>query len=381
VSDPVLKLFVSCAPGLESMLAAELRGLDIGTLHTETLGGENLRGDRRDMMRANLWVGLGLQVLVRVAEFSARHMAELELKSRQVEWKSWLLPGVPVRIKANSQKSRLYHTGGIAQRVRAAIEASLGPVRETGEEPPIVAQVRMRDDRCMISLESSGDSLHKRGWKLAVGRAPLREDLARALLVVSGWRPGLHLVDPMAGAGTILIEAASWARGMAPGANRTFAFSQTALREPQLLADLRADAAARVRPSQGVVGVGGDRDSGAIDGARTNADRAGVGADLRFNHAALGRLELPATDELAWVTNPPYGKRISSRRNVRDLYAALGKRISTIPASGVVGILCDDPRLAAATRLPLRSALMTDLGGLKVRAFVANLSSGEQRPP
>src|SRR5262249_55610336 len=157
---------------------------------------------------------------------------KLERVAGALEWERWLAPGRAVRVRAHAKRSRLYHTKAITERIEKGIAKRMaGPVLfqpdtaqgpgggdvGDGDSEPVLVQVRIIRDRCTVSIDTTGTLLHKRGWRAATGKAPLREDIARALLRLSEWRPGMALFDPLAGAGTLPIEAATIAAGLPPG--------------------------------------------------------------------------------------------------------------------------------------------------------------------
>jgi putative N6-adenine-specific DNA methylase len=230
--------------------------------------------------------------------------------------------------------------------------------------------VRVEHDVCTVSVDSSGALLHRRGWRQAVAKAPLRETLAAALLAACRWDGRVPLVDPLGGSGTIAIEAALLARGMAPGAGRA-AFAME--RWPLLAgapwqaawAGARAEAAA-ARAHAGVPIVVRDRDAGACAAARANAERAGVADDVLVEEGALSTTELSRWGAHGLVlTNPPYGLRVGDGGTLRGLYARLGE---VVRAGGgwEAALLVPDPRMGAATGLRLRPVLRTSNGGIPV---------------
>jgi putative N6-adenine-specific DNA methylase len=242
-------------------------------------------------------------------------------------------------------------------------------------------RVRVHDNRCTISLDSSGEPLHRRGWRLEPGRAPLREDLARALVIASGWVRNCPLLDPMMGSGTILIEAAALARGLAPGRLRTFACEQFARHDASLLAAVRTAAAQSARPDLPFRIFGSDRDGEAVRMTTANAERAGVRGDLDLREASLSTAHevLPvAADHGALVTNPPYGKRLDDAATLVALYRALGDLARRLPPTWGIAIAAADRRLALRSGLALESAFLADSGGLKIRALRSTSRAGER---
>jgi putative N6-adenine-specific DNA methylase len=319
-------------------------------------------------------------VLVRLGEYYAASFSELRAKGRRLAWTRYVRPGQPVAVRATSHKSRLYHSDAVAERVAGAIGDALGqPVNwlkghaegdaedaQQQETPPALVVVRLVRDIVTISVDSSGAMLHQRGYRLATGKAPLRETLAAGLLLASGWDTRAPLLDPFCGAGTIAIEAALLALRMAPGRQRRFAFQDWPDFEPELWQRLMAEAdAARADAAPPI--VGSDRDAGAVEAALANAERAGVAGRVRFERRAISALDAPRGP--GWVvTNPPYGVRTSPRSDLRNLYAQLGKTLRTRCPGWHVALLAGDPRLARATglRFDEHRALRLINGGLRV---------------
>jgi len=370
---PRFALFAACQPGLEALLAREIAAL--GAEPRALAGGVAFDGDVRDAMRASLWLGSASHLSLRIAEFRCRAPGELERKARGLPWREWLRADVPLAIRASSRASRVYHTGLIAQRVRNAIADVLGsspPAATSPEQAAGRLQLRFHSDVCTLSLEATSTPLHRRGYRLAGAKAPLREDLAHALVLASGFSAEDALLDPFCGSGTIAIEAAALALGLAPGRLREPALAHLALFDASAWRE-EATASRPGAPSPRI--VAGDRDAGAIDAARANAERAGVARAIAFSRCAVTKQ--PWLDALGsapergvLVTNPPFGRRISESRKLETLYQALGHRAARLPAGWRVALLAHDLRLARRSGLPLRAALTTKHGGLSVTALV-----------
>jgi putative N6-adenine-specific DNA methylase len=370
--------FAVCTPGLEQLLDGELRRLGIrGRTGT---GGVAFRATTRELYAANLWSRVATRFVVRAARFEARSFAELERAARGVDWASWLGPGTRPVFRVSSRSSRLYHTGAIAQRLVAVAEQAAGraPPREGTSEQLFV--VRALRDAFTISVDSSGDALHRRGWRLAGAKAPLRETLAAAMLLATGWHPDRPLVDPFCGSGTIPIEAALLGTGRPPGADRPFAFQRWRSFAPGTWASVLASASRAEREATARCGklviVGRDRDAGAIEAATANAERAGVAHHLDLQRASISELQPPASTPGWILTNPPYGKRIASGGDLRDLYARLGQVARTRFPGWSIGLLLADRRLAAQVAVPFEERLRSSNGALPVR-----LVTGELRAP
>ncbi len=369
-----LSLFAVAAPGLEPIVARELTAL--GLAPDESVpGGVAFRGALAELERANLWLRAASRVLVRLGAFHARAFGELERHARRLPWERVVARGRPVRLRVTARKSRLYHTDAIAERLAGAIDARLSAgvtfaLADTDEDETegdaqlIVA--RVFHDQCEVSADSSGALLHRRGYRLATAKAPLRETLAAAMLLASDWNPGTPLVDPMCGSGTIPIEGALLARRIPPGLYRRFAFMEwPAFDAAEWQGQLeRAREAMRDRAPAPI--LGSDRDAGAVIAARGNAERAGVAEDIVFQQAPLSAITPP--DGAGWVvTNPPYGARVGDRDRLRNLYAQLGNVLRKKAAEWTLALLSPDPALTRQLDLDLATVFETRNGGIPVR--------------
>ena len=350
-----------CAPGLEELCAAELGDLGI-RIRRAFRGGVEFSASARELYSANVWLRTATRIVVRVAQFEATGFPDLEHHVRAVEWDRWIPPGCQPQVRASSTSSRLYHTG--------AIEERLAEMAGTGEGAGPLLVARFIHDRVTLSIDSSGEPLYRRGWRQETAKAPLRETLAAAMLLASGWDRVAPLIDPLCGSGTIAIEAALLAAGLPPGAGRTFAFQDWPSFQPGTWASVWAAAGAATRADHAVGPiVASDRDAGAVRAARANSERAGVADLIDVRQAPLS--DAGAVAEVGWVvTNPPYGKRVGGD-DLRDLYATLGRVVGWEPKGWRVGMLVADSGLARHTGLRLVERLRTDNGGIPVRFLVS----------
>lgn len=359
--------FVACRPGLEPLLVDELTALGIPSLR-RLAGGIAFSGDNLHLARANVELGVASHVLVRVGRFEARHFSEMVRRTKALPWEDFVPRDVRLELRVTSKRSRLFHTGGIEQRVLEAISARLGSSPTVAEGEPIPVVVRLERDVCELSVDTSGAPLHRRGWRLQSAKAPLREDLACALLRASGWDARTPLLDPMMGSGTLVIEAAAMARRLAPGRNRTFALERLPMSDPAVIAGVRAAAQERSHERLNFAIYGRDRNAGALAATRGNAERAGVLEDLHLACADVRDDPLPSV--AAIVCNPPYGQRVSPGERVDAIYRALGEAIERLSPAPRVALVTSERALAAASGLGLRPTLLTDHGGTKVEFFV-----------
>ncbi|MHA6287690.1 THUMP domain-containing class I SAM-dependent RNA methyltransferase [Maricaulis sp. CAU 1757] len=362
------EIFLVTAPGLESVLAEEVRALGLGEPRLEA-GGVTIRGSWPDVWRANLWSRCATRVLARIAEFPAVHLSQLDKKARQVDWAAVLRPDVPVHVEASSRGSKIYHQGAAAERVGKAITETLGaPLAAGVADAGIRVRLRIERNLCTLSIDTSGELLHRRGHKAAVAKAPLRETLAASFLRAAGYDGSAPVVDPMCGSGTFVLEAAEMAAGLAPGRERGFAFEQLATFDAAAWRALKETLPA---PREaGFTCRGSDRDAGAVRMAQANAERAGLAGRTGFEVCDVRQLKAPDGPK-GWVMiNPPYGARIGNKRAMFGLYGALGDTLRREFAGWRVGLVTTDAALARACRLPFGApGRPVDHGGLKIRLF------------
>ncbi len=388
--------FAVSAPGLEAITRGELVHLGLLPATEQNVieaGGVSFAGGRSALYRANLCLATASRVLVRLGDFYAAGFPELVKKAQRLAWENYIVPSLPVSVHVTCHKSRLYHSGAVAERILNAIAARLGkPIllatagsekdagsdnddtrgsakplgREAGDEsdPPQLVIVRLVNDLVTISVDTSGALLHRRGYRLETAKAPLRETLAAAMLLASGWDKAAPLLDPFCGSGTIPIEAARMALGIPPGDQREFAF----MRWPGFQ---RADweklhAASRVQSGLTIPIIqASDRDAGAVRIAQANAERAGVAGAIEFTHQAVSAISPPPA--AGWVvTNPPYGVRVSAQHDLRNLYAQLGNVLRVKCRGWNTAILCSEPILLGHSGLQLDTSFTMVNGGLRV---------------
>ena len=363
-SDETFDIFLVVAPGLEDALRKE--ALDQGFAGARAgVGGVTVKGGWPDVWRANLMIRGTSRVLARIGSFRVMHLAQLDKRARKFAWSDYLRADVPVRVEASCTRSRIYHAGAAAQRIATAIREGLGAAID--DKAAVSIKARIEDDLCTISIDTSGDMLHKRGHKEAVGKAPMRETLASLFLRQCGFNGGEPVVDPMCGSGTFVIEAAEIAAGLPPGRSRSFAFEKLATFDAAAWEPLRAR-------HKGIIPVvrfhGSDRDAGAIRMSRANAKRSGVDGFTDFKQQAISDLTPPEGPQGLVIVNPPYGTRIGDKKPLHALYGALGQTLITRFSGWRVGLITTDAALAKSTGLPFLPTGKPVLhGGLKVLLF------------
>lgn len=361
MNDPQpFEIFLVTVPGLESVLMQE--ALEQGFAGAVAVpGGVSFQGGWPDVWRANLVLRGATRILARIGGFMAFHLAQLDKRSRKFPFGELLRTDVPLRVQVTTKASKIYHARAAAQRVETALTDTHGLTLDP--EAELVLKVRIDDNQVLFSLDTSGESLHKRGHKEAVGKAPMRETLASLMLRQAGYTGSEPVLDPMCGSGTFVIEAAEIAAGLQPGRTREFAF--------QSLANYDADAFAAMKTTSDTQPpahfYGSDRDAGAIRMATANAARAGVDTLTHFVNHAAGEATPPEGPPGLVIVNPPYGARIGNKKLLYPLYGSLGKTLLTRFKGWRVALVTSEPPLAKATGLPWKpqSAPIAH-GGMKV---------------
>ena len=356
-------MFVVVAPGLERLAADELASIGIPTGKVRAQhGGLDVQATTRQLYAIHRWARIPTRVLVRVATDTVRNWDELRALLRTVDWGQYLPAGdaaaeaAGVEVHVASHRSVLYHQGAIAERVVAA----LGHPELKGGQ---AVHLRLDRDRAVVSVDASGELLHRRGWRSETHRAPLRATIAAAMVRASGWDGAVPLVDPLAGSGTIAIEAALWAT--ATPIDRPFAFQQWPSFEPGTWASVTGTGRNDVLRAPVLAA---DRDAGAFAALERHIEAAGLGDRVSAQRAALAAQQWPSTEtgRALVITNPPYGHRVggTGKGDLRDLYATLGRRATEAGARLVV--LASDRRVADASGLELDELFSVDNGGIPV---------------
>ncbi|MBC7732056.1 MAG: class I SAM-dependent RNA methyltransferase [Bacteriovorax sp.] len=412
-----LPIFLPCAAGVEALLSEEVqRILPKHQVH-EARGGVALEGDPLAVMTLNLESRLAQRVLLEVAHGSYRDENDIYELARSVAWTQWITPGHTLRVDTTAHRSPLRSLNFAALRVKDAVCDVLRDA--TGERPSVDTRqpdlqlvLHLGEQEATLYVDSSGESLFKRGWREDKGDAPLKETLAAAMLAAAGWRgtpeAGGALHDPCCGSGTIAIEAAQIACGIAPGLKRRFAFERLLpFISDEMRAELqrlRSHAQARIHASMVPI-FASDVSFRMVDFARRNAQRAGVEAAITFNGGdALERPAPALPDDLAGtlMVNPPYGERIDvagkaarradeersaddgdNRHAPSDFFPRLAthwKRAYTQhPAGWTAYVLSPDMKLPGAMRLKESRRVPMWNGPIECRLFRFDLVAGSAR--
>jgi len=372
--------FAVCAPGLEEILASELAGLGLPPASGDPgEGGVGFTGKLEAGYLANLRLRSAGRVLLRLADFRVRSWDDLIRQAKSIAWEVFLPAGAALSLRVTLKSSNLKHSGRVAEEVFDAARASLGkaaiepPRQAQPDEPAQLILVRAVDRRCQISLDASGMHLHKRGYRQQPGQAPLREDLAAALLGLAGYDGTETLLDPMCGAGTLPIEAALLARNLPALGDRPLAMQAWPChREPtwRHLLSKAADEALAAAPAPI---LGRDLANAALQSSAANALRAGVSEDLRFEQGDFFAAPPPPGPPGLLVVNPPYGKRLGSVRQAEAFVGNLAQRLAQAYGGWRVAIVLYLPQWLEKLGLQDVCSLSAPFGGLKVTLSVGKV--------
>ncbi len=358
--------FATCPKGLEYLLRDELVALGAADVR-EALAGVHFSGTLETAYRACLWSRLASRVLMPLAEFDAATDDDLYQGVQSIDWSTHLASHATLAVDAVTSQSKLTHSQFIAQRVKDAIVDQFRqrdgsrPGVDT-DEPDVRINLRLRRDRATLSLDLAGAPLHRRGWREVQGEAPLKENLAAAMLLRARWpeiyAEGGALLDPMCGSGTLLIEGAWMAADVAPGLHREYyGFLGWAQHDIALWRSVLDEARQRAEAGLGSLRscfFGSDADPRMVQTAKRNAQEAGVAGFLTLDkHDVTHVSPPPGFSRGLVITNPPYGERLGERNDMPRLYRAIGEALRERFAGWRAAVLAGDAELGHA--IPLRA--------------------------
>ncbi|MGR2679133.1 THUMP domain-containing protein [Chromobacterium haemolyticum] len=382
VRDSVLSLFAPCPRGLEAILADELRGLGARDIATAD-GGVAFAGDRDLLMAANLHSRTASRVLLQLAQGGYRNEQDIYRLAMNVDWPRWFDVSNSIKLKTDAIRCHFKSLDFISLKVKDAIcdrfrQAQLGRPNVDTRHPDVRIHVFLTEDSATIYLDTSGEPLFKRGWRQETGDAPLRENLAAGILMLTGYNGSQPLLDPMCGSGTFLVEAADIALNRAPGRQRKFAFQKLRGFDSASWEKLLLDALHAEKPLTKLTINGSDRDQAIINVAKDNLERAGLS----------GLVELKAMDVLdarpngengILVANPPYGVRMDELDQLAEWYPQLGDWLKAHFAGWHANLFSGDLRLAKLIHLSPKRRTPLYNGSLQCRLFVINMVEGSAR--
>ena len=328
------KIIAPCHFGLEAVLKKEIYDLGYEILKVED-GRVTFEGDAEAICRANIFLRTAERVLVEAGEFYAKTFDELFEGIKAIAWENYIPKDGKFWVtKASSIKSKLFSPSDIQSIVKKAMVERLKKVynvewfEETGANYPL--RVFLMKDRVTVALDSTGDSLHKRGYRTLTSKAPITETLAAALIMLTPWKKDRILIDPFCGSGTFPIEAAMMAANIAPGMNRTFTAEKwTNMIDRQLWYDSVEEAQELIDSNVQVDIQGYDIDPDVVKSARENAKRAGVDHLIHFQQRPVAALSHPKKYGFI-ITNPPYGERLEEKADLPQLYTEIGQSLGRL---------------------------------------------------
>lgn len=320
-------LIATCAAGVEGLVGDELR--DLGYEVQVENGRVRFQGDERDIAKTNLWLRVADRIKIVVGEFEAKTFDDLFEGTKALPWDNYIPMDGKFHISGKSVRSTLYSVPDVQRIVDKAIAEKIkevyfrrGMLPETGALYPI--EISIRKDHAMLTLDTTGDSLFKRGYRTEKGGAPLKENLAAALIALTTWRPDRPFVDPLCGSGTIPIEAALIGQNIAPGFNRSFLCEDWEWMEEEMWEEVRAEADAAADYDIELDIQGFDINERMIAIAEENAMAAGVHHNIQFKQLAVADFKTDKEYGIM-VTNPPYGDRLGEEKEVEELYRQMGE--------------------------------------------------------
>ena len=384
VASGPLRWFAVTAPGLEEITEAEIARIPGAGKVQRLDGGVEWSGPLEVGLRANLWLRSATRVVARIGAVRAREFGKMRRLLAGLPWEQFIGEGSTVKISATTSRCRLYHTGALAETVLLAVADRIKPpsgpaAGVPGEVPTTTVLVRGVEDTFTISVDSSGERLHRRGWRLETAVAPMRETLAVGLLALCEWNESTALYDPMCGAGTIPLEACAWGLNVAPGLRRSFGFETWPLFRDATTGPagdvwlrLRAEAEAAIRAQLPAPITGSDRDPAAIASAQHNAQRAGFASHVQLRCADIGDARPTAAAGLV-LLNPPYGRRLGHERTLGRLYRDIGRALRAHFRGWRAGLVVANRAAADAIGMPVAASYRLTNGGIPITLLRYNI--------
>ncbi|MBW9464306.1 bifunctional 23S rRNA (guanine(2069)-N(7))-methyltransferase RlmK/23S rRNA (guanine(2445)-N(2))-methyltransferase RlmL [Kluyvera sp. EC_51] len=354
-------LFASTARGLEELLKTELEGLGAQECQIAQ-GGVHFQGDTQLLYKSLMWSRLASRIMMPLGECSVWSDLDLYLGVQAIDWTSIFTPDATFAVSFGGLNDSIRNSQYGALKVKDAIvdaftRKNLPRPNVDRENPDLRINVRLNKETAYISLDLSGEGLHLRGYRDRTGMAPIKENLAAAIVMRSGWVPGTPLLDPMCGSGTLLIEAAMWATDRAPGLHRGhWGFSGWAQHDDAVWKEVKADAQTRARAGLAAYEsrfFGSDVDSRVVELARSNARRAGIGELITFEVKDVAQLTnpLPKGPYGTVISNPPYGERLESEPALIAMHSLLGRNMKNQFGGWNLSLFSASPELLSCLQL------------------------------
>jgi putative N6-adenine-specific DNA methylase len=378
------QFFATCPRGLEALLADELlaqRALKI----VVTDGGVSFEGSLDTMYRVNLHSRIATRIMSRVGQGSYATEEDIYKATFKLHWPSWFKVNQTIRVKVTGVKCPLKSLDFVTLRIKDAVcdrfreEGALRPSVSV-RDPDVRIHAYLTQDQYQLYLDTSGAPLYQRGFRDVSVIAPLRENLAAGIIMLSGWIPGTPFLDPMCGSGTFLIEAAMMAVNQPPGMKRTFGFQKLTSFDEGLWKKIETEAMNKMKPIEFLDIYGSDMDLRAVRVARHNLKVAGLEEVAKVIQSDFVKLEPPAS-EGTLVTNPPYGQRIGEDEDLKEVYPVWAKHMKESFGGWNTYFLTADLEMPKDMRLKPSKKTPLYNGALECRLFEIKMVAGSNRKP
>ena len=376
------KFFAPCPRGLETVLAQEMQELNAAEIRTAN-GGVHFSGDFKLCYNVNLQSRIASRVLWQVAHDRYQNEEDVYQVASALAWETWFDPALTIRIKVEAIRCPLKSLDFVTLRIKDAVcdrfraHAGKRPSVDT-DEPDIRIHAFLDAQNVTLYLDTTGEPLFKRGLRKQTGEAPLRENLAAGILRLSGWSPGIPLLDPMCGSGTFLLEAALISLNIAPGAQRHFAFEKLKSFDARSWKQLSDQSIKRQKPKVSLPIYGSDLYGNALDTTRTNLAAAGLEGTVQLKQANILEISAPARQGIL-VANPPYGERVGESEALAEFYPRLGDALKKKFSGWNCYIFSSDMRLPKLIRLNASKRTPLYNGALECRLFEYKIVEGSMR--
>jgi putative N6-adenine-specific DNA methylase len=378
------QFFATCPRGLEALLADELlvqRALKI----VVTDGGVSFEGNLDTMYRVNLHSRIATRIMSRVGQGSYASEEDIYKATFKLHWPSWFKVNRTIRVKVTGVKCPLKSLDFVTLRIKDAVcdrfreEGALRPSVSV-RDPDVRIHAYLTQDQYQLYLDTSGAPLYQRGFRDVSVIAPLRENLAAGIIMLSGWIPGTPFLDPMCGSGTFLIEAAMMAVNQPPGMKRTFGFQKLTSFDESLWKKIKSEAMNKMKPIEFLDIYGSDMDLRAVRVARHNLKVAGLEEVAKVMQSDFTKLE-PPTSKGTLVTNPPYGQRIGEDEDLKEVYPVWAKHMKESFGGWNTYFLTADLEMPKDMRLKPSKKTPLYNGALECRLFEIKMVAGSNRKP
>ena len=378
------QFFATCPRGLEALLVDELSSNKAHKI-LATDGGVSFEGDLETMYRVNLHSRIATRVLSRVGQGTYTTEEDIYKATFKLQWPSWFKVSQTIRVKVTGVKCPLKSLDFVTLRIKDAVcdrfreEGALRPSVSV-RDPDVRIHAYLTQNQYQLYLDTSGAPLYQRGFRDVSVIAPLRENLAAGIIMLSGWKPGTAFLDPMCGSGTFLIEAAMMAVNQPPGLKRGFGFQKLKSFDETLWKKIETEAIAKMKPIEFLEIYGSDMDLRAVRVARHNLKVAGLEEVAKVMQSDFIKLEPPRSEGVL-VTNPPYGKRLGEDEDLKEVYPVWAKHMKESFGGWDTYFLTADLEMPKDMRLKPSKKTPLFNGALECRLFEIKMVAGSNRKP